>query len=110
MLAILEMTWVKQEEQKWHLQKVALREIWTGARRWELHKQRVIHTASRKGQPGSAWCTKWTENLKTLFRGLLGSLFLAFQISFATFAFLYFVVLLSHDGMFTKVAPKSWGI
>ncbi|MGB1520682.1 MAG: hypothetical protein ACPHDL_11190, partial [Limisphaerales bacterium] len=26
MLAILEMTWVKQEEQKWHLQKVALRE------------------------------------------------------------------------------------
>jgi hypothetical protein len=53
---------------------------------------------------------KWTENLKTLFRGLLGSLFLAFQISFATFAFLYFVVLLSHDGMFTKVAPKSWGI
>jgi len=26
MLAILEMTWIKQEEQKWLLQRVALRE------------------------------------------------------------------------------------
>ena len=26
MLAILEMTWIKKEEQKWHLQRVALRE------------------------------------------------------------------------------------
>ena len=50
------------------------------------------------------------KNLKTLLRGLLGSLFLAFQISFATFAFLYFVVLLSHDSVFTRVALKSWGI